>query len=414
MSQDELNDLIDVEDEIQDWKNLGMPKRGTKEFEPDGTTFQLNSLEDSRNAMFNALGANRQHHIKNTLVGIWKDDSNSCLVPNAKGNYFKDVGKYNKLYNCIELNPIETIYLVERGSMVIYLSDDEFMDWLKDRNMEFDYETNLVALDLEYLYALSNVNFAKYQIYAYLKRLGYIIQEREEIEQEQEQEQEQSEEHKQDKSFTILPRVWGILSYPVLHSLQFKKVHYFRYTDVYKSIQLNIPKIPKKEPSSPFHLTFNVWKPTPNFSKKSPPLPDFQVSVIDTSKNTDFLKFSQIQQLLFEKTTSLQYELKVKESIKKKPKMESKKEVRAKKQAERQSKLNESTRLRNEYLKTRDEVIKNGHGNIVLAVINNGIINFIQLGIGNFNMSQKTEQVNRLEEIYPGRHHELIYNEPVY
>ena len=40
----------DIEDEIQDWKFLNksnIPKRGEKEFEPDGTTIQSSALEES-------------------------------------------------------------------------------------------------------------------------------------------------------------------------------------------------------------------------------------------------------------------------------------------------------------------------------------------------------------------------------
>lgn len=57
--------VYDVEDEIQDWKFLNkstIPKRGTKEFEPDGTNYQISALEQSQQTMFQAINNVRGHH----------------------------------------------------------------------------------------------------------------------------------------------------------------------------------------------------------------------------------------------------------------------------------------------------------------------------------------------------------------
>ncbi|EMG46055.1 sen54 Probable tRNA-splicing endonuclease subunit sen54 [Candida maltosa Xu316] len=394
----------DIEDEIQDWKFLNkstIPKRGEKEFEPDGTTVQTTALEESQKAMFDALSNVRGHHVKNKLIGVWMDDY--CLVPKIRGNHFKDIGKpmnIGKRIQGMKLNNVETIYLAERGSLVVYLGSDEYIQWLDDQEDEFDIETKLHALDLEFLYGLVNVPMAKYQAYAYLKRHGYMLQEREVIEKEVDITKTQTPSSA--SSFLLWPREWGILAYPTFHSLHFKTKHYFNYTDIYKGLKLDTQEVDYTPPSKPIHITYNVWKPSPSFSKKNPPPPDFQLCIIDTSKNTEFLTLPQIQMLHSELVPT-----QVIPSRKKDPKNESKKDIRAKKYAEKQMKLEDSVRLRNEYYRVRDDTFKNGENPVVVAVVNNGIMSFITLSQGQFTNIQHNK---RLNEIYPNKLHSIIYN----
>lgn len=413
----------DIEDEIQDWKFLNksnIPKRGEKEFEPDGTTIQSSALEESQLTMFNALNNIRGHHLKHKLLGVWIEEEEGeegyCFISHVRGNYFKDLGKGMKFGNDLhgmKLNNLETIYLAERGSLIVYLNNEEYLNWLnKDEHKgeEFDIEKKLIALDLEYLYCLLNIPLAKYQVYAYLKRLGYVLQEFTPKEISIPNHTPTSDTTR--NQFTLWPREWGILSYPIFHSLHFKTKHYFNYTDIFKSIKLNTKPIDYTPPKNPMNITFNVWKPIPNFSKKNPPLPDFQLCVVDTSKNTKFLSLSQIQSLHLQLQSINDDEMpkvipKLNTTKKENKKMESKKEIRAKLYAQRQLKLDKSIQLRNEYFKKRDELFKNGENSIILAIVNNGIINFLTISQGQFNTIKSN---SRLNEIYPNKIHSIIYN----
>ncbi|RCK58234.1 tRNA-splicing endonuclease subunit SEN54 [Candida viswanathii] len=423
----------DIEDEVQDWKFLqttsskstssAIPKRGEKEFEPDGTTVQTSALDESQRAMFGALSNSRGHHVKNKLLGVWipgDGDSGYCLITAVRGNYFRDLGKAMSIggVNAMTLNSLETTYLAERGSLIVYLANDEYRDWIhgeKDNEKDFDVETRLVALDLECLYCLLDVPLAKYQVYAYLKRLGYVLQDHTSPPPPPPTQPDQ-ERKNTTGLFSMWPRQWGILAYPIHHTLHFQTRHYFNYTEVYKSIRLNTSPIPAPPPPPPppppgtppsdLHITFNVWKPMQNFSKKSPPPPDFQLCVVDASKSTQFLTLPQIQRLhgeLTPKTSKVVPKLTAKKESRK---MESKREIRAKKYAERQASLDVSVQLRNEYLRTRDELFKNGVDPVVIAVANNGILNFLTLSRGQFNDILYNE---RLGEIYPDRLHSIIY-----
>ncbi|KAI5952667.1 SEN54 [Candida jiufengensis] len=430
-SNKELKDEIELEDEIQqDWKQFTsntkttsnnkslIPKRGEKEFEPDGTTVQLTSLQESQNAMYLALSQDRGHHYSKRLVGIWINSIHQCIILNVKGNFFKDMGKVKN--EIMYLNDIETVYLVERGSLILYLSNQEVEEMLNKNDLKslrsYNIEDSLWSLDLEYLYCLTKIDVAKYQIYAYLKRLGYILLEASSDNVKKSEstiDQTGKITHSIfDVSFWLLPRKWGLLPYPALHSLHFKTKCYFNYTNIFKSIALNIQQIDPKPSKDELNITYNVWRPTPQFSKKNPHLPDYQLCVIDSSKNPDYLTFNQIKDL----QSKL---LKPKDSEKPKPKKstktqtsskvgESKREIRAKKAEERNKKLDKSIQLRNTYLKQRDAGFKYGSNPIIIGIYNYGILNFINISTGNFNCEFNSE---KLDAIYPDRDHSIIYNE---
>lgn len=415
--------VYDVEDEIQDWKFLNkssIPKRGTKEFEPDGTNFQISALEQSQKTMFQAISNVRGHHATKKLIGIWIPTDQYCFIPQIRGNYFKDLGRAINIgrFQGMRLNSLETIYLAERGSLVVYLGNEEYCNWLynttdendkdEDESVSFDVESKLVALDLEYLYSLLTISLPDYQVYAYLKRLGYIIQEYKVHDDDDVVTTSTSTKKSKPElvvNFTLWPREWGIMAYPFFHSQHFKTKHYFKYTDVFKNLKLNFKPIECSPTESNINITFNVWKPSPSFSKKTPPPPDFQLCVVDTSKNTDFLNLPQIQRLLFQ----LSPPQKPTKKIKSTNKMESKRDIRARRYAERQAKLDKQLQLKNEYYRLRDDCFKNGGQPVILAIVNNGIMNFISLSPGQFNSLQSVK--SRLNEIYPEKMHSIIYNE---
>ncbi|KAG2736549.1 hypothetical protein G9P44_000639 [Scheffersomyces stipitis] len=444
--KDEAN--FDVEDEVQDWKFLnkslassGIPKRGEKEFAPDGTQVQNSSLQESRNAMYDALEGVRGHHLKSKLIAVWIASESKCIMPHARGNYFRDMGIPihigSKVKDGVELNSLEAVYLVERGSVVIYLGNESYDEFLKSsQESEFDYDS-LIAMDLEFLYsvAFNNTGYSldQYQIYSYLKRLGYLVQDFKQIT----KTDQRTRLPMVPSTLSVIPsflnkimattvvkylqsrlRQWGFLSYPLFHSLHFMTKHYFRYTDIYKSLRL-IPaysthdSVKENLEASGYSITFNVWKPTPSFSKKNPPFPDFQVAVA----NTDSAKFPTLQTIqalhnslnyTFPNERKTQVVPAVRQQ-KKNTMPPSKKEIRQKKQQERQSKLDESVRKKNDYNRKRDNLLKYGSNGrtVVIAVIDSGILNFVNLSEGDFSLQSSTD----LEDIFPREDHGIIYNE---
>lgn len=432
------------EDQPQDWKafnrNTGpveaLPKRGDKEFELDGTNFQTSLIEDARREMYVALDETRGQTTKQLLVAVWIPERNQALVPVGRGNFFKDMGKptnvfvnAKKLKQSIWLDGIETVYLVERGSLTVYLGNDEFNEYLAQGNddEEFDYKTKLFQLTLSHIYSLAFSDGGlvdKYQVYSYLKRLGYVVQDfsivNESCSQILNYKVPTSFVHTMVRKFVPLGHLFtrlmvkiGVLARPFSSSLHFESKHYFNYTSVFRTLQI-IPSyhtydcIPSAPASNDYKLTFNVWKPSASFSKKNPPIPDFQLCLINTQQQ-NFPSLPQIQSLFNDINYYFPHQPDVvptKKKPTKKPKSSTtaptKRELREKRQNERQSKLDPKVQQRNEYLKAKDTLLRNGSSgrSVILAIIDSGIISFTKLCELDFTLSDNSVR-SKLNVLYP-------------
>lgn len=199
----------------------------------------------------------------------------------ARGPHFKTVGKADKK-GVLWLLPEETIYLVERG------------------NLECWWEEG-IPMSLQGVYAscLEGCGgLERYQVYAYLKRAGYIIQRAPTFFDENPTTATPTP--------TVLPptapagaigifttiasRLASLLtpspppSGPLITSSTYRS-----YPAIYQRLSL----IPSHHPphsasyplnpsssTSPFRITYHIWKPQPHFKKSDPPPPDFRVAVV--------------------------------------------------------------------------------------------------------------------------------------
>ncbi|KAI9672044.1 MAG: tRNA-splicing endonuclease subunit sen54 [Trizodia sp. TS-e1964] len=163
-------DFIDLSDETQDFRFLNklsdhatIPKRGEKDFEPHGTTHQSDTLAASRAAMHAALAHERSQTPKAHLLGTYDAASNMCTVARTRGPMFKTLGRGGH-GGSVALLPEETVYLCERGSLDVRLGAEDGL-----------------PLSLQAVYALllgradSGLTLQRYQVYAGLKRGGYIV-----------------------------------------------------------------------------------------------------------------------------------------------------------------------------------------------------------------------------------------------
>lgn len=277
--EDEYNEIIiDQEDEVHDYKFLHkqIPKTGEKDFEPDGTIDQNDKIGESKAFMYKALSQEIQIHEKQALEGIYIKDKQETIILNIRGNYFKDLGVNSLLRGrqIITLNKIETLYLLERGSLVLYLNNDKIISYLKGMINSFNMH-ELLPINLQYFYnELDSFDICKYQVFAYLKRLGYLVKEYE---------------------YQFIPQILqkeSTCSYFKLNpfkkspvGINIRNTHYFSYTQILRQLTF-IPSyktydsLEKSVPADDNRINYNVWKPRPLFSKKAPPQPDFQISII--------------------------------------------------------------------------------------------------------------------------------------
>ncbi|GMG19198.1 unnamed protein product [Ambrosiozyma monospora] len=338
-SQDSKN-KHDADDDIQDWSILNkmnkskrsknVPKRGEKDFEPilkstgDESTnavsqqisdYDIEALNNSRNSMFDALVKKRGfvspvENLTSSTIYLDLKNGNACFMLKPKGKFLESMGKIDKEGTC-HFNFEEALYLVERGTSICKIFD-------KERGEE--YYNKLPPVSLQSMYTMlikepKEIN--NYLVYSILKRNGYVVN-RHVKEFEETLPQQNPIKHEPMQSF------FGKLKQVVSSFLQkiFSPI-YYSYSSLFAIIRLYL--IPQgglarfnnsndMSVSENYDLVFDVWKPSSNYKKRNPPLPDYQIAVINSI--TGFPKSSAIQQLINKSlTTPVDPDAKTKGSI---------------------------------------------------------------------------------------------------
>ncbi|KAF8551274.1 hypothetical protein OG21DRAFT_1467540 [Imleria badia] len=333
--QEDDDDSSGDEDGGLDWTKLPksgvaarpiIPKRGEKDFEPapgGGSGLQLHVLDRSRDAMFEALRANRTISSKTISYGIWYPSIDRVHVTTARGIHFSTMGyfisrtvQYNdtknesrgpssRLPKRLELLPEEALYLIERGALFCYKSVSGGVS-LADPS---SYETQSpgAPMSVQQTFAemigREELTLERYQVYAYLKRLGFILMRAEAPTPEYPVAPPVSLPVTQ--PHTLTRRLTGLFSRLVSNVISvtrlFYRIDWWRRLqlhqqkttqDIFKALRFipcghTVPLYRPAEPSSkssapsPYNVFFHVYKPSTPFRKTAPPAPDFHVVVVD-------------------------------------------------------------------------------------------------------------------------------------
>lgn len=322
--QTEDNTGVDDEDEdekIQDWAEIAkltqanapvvIPKRGEKDYEPDGSNIQELLLYRARKAMFDTLtNSVRGSTVKSQVKAYYVPEKHMAYVPHAKGNFTQTMGTSTSVSGELWLEFYEFVYLSERGTVTPY--------WQVELDKSLD-----IPLSMEDLYSLfqSQEELDNFSVYAHLKRLGFIV----------------IKAHFPDESgtaattffepailrdmvarrnqnylssmFSLTRLTSSFLSAKnsFFNGIFYCRWHYYfrRYTSsqqLYQQLNKLVPYYCSPKTREELHSTaveglscngnerfsypviaFNIWKPTPNFKKKSAELPDYQVVVYNKS-----------------------------------------------------------------------------------------------------------------------------------
>ncbi|GCF01094.1 tRNA-splicing endonuclease subunit sen54 [Zygosaccharomyces mellis] len=303
MEQDEEQDIkfdttpdSDVEDDelIQDWSQAAqlsirsstLPKRGEKDYEPDGTNVQELLLYRARKSMFDTLSNSARGSVVKNLVKAYYDPSeHKALILKPRGNFLHTLGKMDRT-GTVWLEFYEFVYLAERGTITPFYKMND-IDWI---NQE-------LPLTIEDLYMLfkSQEELDKFFVFGHLKRLGFIVLSTENCL------DSFFEPRGENSSKRILSNTWNLLPQwrKTLHNAIFYSPWKFwlnKHTSnsqMYQSLNQLIPsyKAPRTqeelrktragiaEKPSNFPISLNVWKPRTDFKKKNPGLPDYQVVI---------------------------------------------------------------------------------------------------------------------------------------
>ncbi|KAG6845162.1 hypothetical protein H0H87_012958 [Tephrocybe sp. NHM501043] len=313
IQDDEDAQSSEDEDGGLDWTKLPgiarpvIPKRGEKEFEPKaggGSGLQIHVLESARSAMFDTLRATRTISSKAVSYAIWYPSLGRSHVTLAKGIHFSAMGHsaprpivdgkgVEKVHKRLELLPEEAIYLVERGSLFCWKYSD--VDLSKT-----SLEMGGAPMSVQQVYA------EMLGVYTYLKRLGYAVTRT-----------------KPPTSYYPTPPPWPsqishndkptpslwqrILS--LFHCCASKFAapfnwwqplrisrwlhHDKNYASIFHSLRFMSSghKLPLHHPdpekrleakkNSPYQIFYNLYKPSTPFKPSAPPLPDFQIVVVN-------------------------------------------------------------------------------------------------------------------------------------
>ncbi|KAI5835259.1 hypothetical protein K523DRAFT_337279 [Schizophyllum commune Tattone D] len=302
-----------------------IPKRGEKEFEPaegGGSGLQKHVLERSRNAMFDILRTTRVIANKSMSYAIWHPALARAEVLVAHGVHFSNMGHsaprpyvdeegVTKIHKRLELLPEEAIYLIERGALFCSIANAPN---IKVAGME-DAAGPPMTVQQAYtkMIGREGLTLEKFQVYAYLKRLGYVV----------------TRANPPDENYPMPSPHKAVARSPTSNGLtrigsgglfvalfsavrrciarlwkrEFDWWHpltvnrwlgkWGGYAHIYRSLRfipngheilLRISDPEKREKAkqdSPYRVFYNIYKPMTAFKKSSPPPPDYQVVVVN-------------------------------------------------------------------------------------------------------------------------------------
>ncbi|KAI0786203.1 tRNA-splicing endonuclease subunit sen54 N-term-domain-containing protein [Abortiporus biennis] len=308
------------EDEGPDWTKLPtvsrpvIPKRGDKDFEPNadgGSNFQKHVLDRSRNAMLEALRTERNTSSKSISYGIWYPSLARTHVTTARGIHFTNMGHSvarstslpsendtAKVPKRLELLPEEALYLVERGSMFCWKESEGHLGL-----PGMEGEPMSVQQTFAEMIGTEDLTLEKYQVYAYLKRLGYVVMRTKPPTSAYPAAApfDKKVPPKQSILAKLFSRIHSVLLglgrmifhskfdwwRPLKHSPLFR--FNMNYSSVFRSLRflpgghgapLHVKPI-QDSSSSPYEIFYNIYKPSTNLKKSSPPAPDFSVVVVN-------------------------------------------------------------------------------------------------------------------------------------
>lgn len=336
-----------VEEEAPDWrmlskftKGLGsqahgtpaeafIPRRGEKDFEPVEALApaQLKVLQESRQALFAALSAGvRGHSSRDHVRCIWttsrsRDPYGNQLqdrpkVPPyvdglAKGVLFSSIGRWNREQKRLELSSEELLYLIERGNVECWTAYDEARAYGSIPMSVQQSWAEIIGTD--------HLSLERYQVYAYLKRLGYIVLRKEHVDSIWHFQTQEAKQPAVQYLRSFLGRLHSFVCWPwvTLNQLLGKswvtpanfstgkhvaklvsancclisnKV-WCNYETIFNALRLiqsgskiSLPKNAStvSKNNEGYKVFYYVYRPNNRFPKSAPPPPDFQVCVIDS------------------------------------------------------------------------------------------------------------------------------------
>ncbi|WFD42911.1 tRNA-splicing endonuclease subunit sen54 [Malassezia psittaci] len=295
-----------------------IPKRGEKDFEPTGFGGQTKALSLSRDALFSALRTDRAHSSKTLSTATWDPVLERAIVFVQRGQSCVHMGvterrtTHDGLKSThLELYPEETVFLLERGAL-----DCRMNDSIGSIPTEAAHP-HCIPISVAQAYAQilgkDGATLARYQIYAYLKRLGYIVQRSDLVDRLRAQANDAAQHDSKHWRWrlrniypllvAILRRFTGLIGRIVrsifyLSRLISKRLRPTRgllqvspndsYDKIFQALQIVPTAVPsdRKATKHDSHLRpfYYAWRPATRFKRTQPPPPEFRICVLETNQ----------------------------------------------------------------------------------------------------------------------------------
>ena len=303
--------IRDRDEIIQDWSQLTklvrnnksfIPKRGEKDYEPDGTNIQDQLLNKAKENMFNVLhNSSRGSILRNQVKAYYNLKEHNAAIFQPKGTFAHTMGTPDSNGSLI-LSFHEFVYLAERGTVSPFIIT------------KCDEDTIELPLSIEDVYTLffSQEELDEFSVYAYLKRMGFVVLatslsygKRASL-----YYNNYSSAASRKKSvfnhmlnfFDLYPCriIWPLIS-RITFPLHFIFAKYTSSSQIYESINHSIPYYSPSKTiqelrlehahdltsiKSEYKIAFDVWKPSPSFKKSRRCLPDFQIVIHNKNNRT--------------------------------------------------------------------------------------------------------------------------------
>ena len=344
-----LEDDNDPDDEAQDFRLLTsltsksghqIPKRGEKDFESHGTKHQEGVLASSRQAMHDVLSYTRTHIPKTYTRGFyygveglprdeaipdeWRQglhDDHVVVLESSKGPLFRHIGQSTtgKKNSSLWLLPEETLYMIERGTIDLWWPSRSFYKGILEEAGETEAEASEdegVPMSLQAAYAMligqdgdrGKISLERYTVYTNLKRAGYVVSRAREWDPEAPG-RLHSYQAVSEQAPGLFNQLFGRffaeeeIKIPTYGPLV-KPGMYRSYKPIYRQMSI-IPRhkptpMPKESESEhPYRIVFELWKPSriPTFKKTNPGIPDFRIAITD-SRSSCLPSLTQMTSLL--------------------------------------------------------------------------------------------------------------------
>ncbi|WFD48045.1 tRNA-splicing endonuclease subunit sen54 [Malassezia furfur] len=335
------HDASDAEEDMPDYRVLAalaqrhkpgaeapvIPKRGEKDFEPTGFGGQSKALALSRDALFSAIRTERAHSSKTLSTATWDPVLHRAFVFVQRGQSCTHIGATQRrtlpdgrTATHLELFPEEAVYLIERGALDCRINNAP--GTIPTEAAHASCLPLSVAQAYAQLLGHDGATLARYQIYAYLKRLGYIVQRADLVDQVRAQAASKAPTAAPPAVWSRYPKALGTAARAVaaavvraavrLLAWLAARVRYLvrlvagrtrrgrgllrldpgaTHDAVFAALQIVPTEAPggaalERARARAAHLApfFYAWRPATHFKRTQPPPPEFRICVLETDR----------------------------------------------------------------------------------------------------------------------------------